>query len=58
MAVVQMPLNLSLVLDKSGSMDGAKMNCPQGCGRRVIDLLGPDDFISVVAFDSSPKTRG
>jgi Ca-activated chloride channel family protein len=56
MAAVQMPLNLSLVLDKSGSMDGAKMTCLKEAVKRVIDLLGPDDFISVVAFDSSPKT--
>ena len=56
MAAVQMPLNLSLVLDKSGSMDGAKMTCLKDAVRRVIDLLGPDDFISVVTFDSSPKT--
>lgn len=56
MAAVQMPLNLSLVLDKSGSMDGAKMTCLKDAVKRVIDLLGPEDFISVVAFDSSPKT--
>jgi len=56
LAPVQMPLNLSLVLDKSGSMDGAKMTCLKDAVKRVIDLLGPDDFISVIAFDSSPKT--
>ncbi len=56
MAAVQMPLNLSLVLDKSGSMDGAKITCLKDAVKRVIDLLGPDDFISVVTFDSSPKT--
>lgn len=56
MAAVQMPLNLSLVLDKSGSMDGNKMTCLKDAVKRVIDLLGPDDFISVVAFDSSAKT--
>jgi len=56
MAAVQMPLNLSLVLDKSGSMDGAKMTCLKDAVKHVIDLLGPDDYISVVAFDSSAKT--
>lgn len=55
LAPVQMPLNLSLVLDKSGSMDGAKMTCLKDAVKRVIDLLGPGDFISVIAFDSSPK---
>ena len=56
MAAVQMPLNLSLVLDKSGSMDGVKMSCLKEAVKRVIDLLGPGDTISVVTFDSSPKT--
>lgn len=55
LAPVQMPLNLSLVLDKSGSMDGAKMTCLKDAVKRVIDLLGPGDSISVIAFDSSPK---
>lgn len=56
MAAVQMPLNLSLALDKSGSMDGAKIDSLKDAVRRVIDMLGPDDFISIIAFDSSPKT--
>ncbi len=56
MATVQMPLNFSLVLDKSGSMDGAKMNCLKDAVKRVIDLLGPDDYLSIVSFDTSPRT--
>lgn len=56
MAAVQMPLNFSLVLDKSGSMDGAKMDCLKDAVRRVIDLLGPDDYLSIVSFDTSPHT--
>jgi Ca-activated chloride channel homolog len=56
MAAVQMPLNFSLVLDKSGSMDGAKMNCLKDAVKRVIDLLGPDDYLSLVSFDTSPHT--
>jgi Ca-activated chloride channel family protein len=51
-----MPLNFSLVLDKSGSMDGAKMDCLKDAVRRVIDLLGPDDYLSIVSFDTSPRT--
>ena len=56
MAAVQMPLNFSLVLDKSGSMDGAKMTCLKEAVHRVIELLGPDDYVSLVSFDTSPKT--
>lgn len=56
MASLQMPLNLSLVLDKSGSMDGEKIDSLKDAVHRVVDLLGPDDFISIIAFDSSPKT--
>jgi len=55
MASVQMPLNFSLVLDKSGSMEGDKMRCLKDAVKHVVEMLGPDDFISVVSFDSSPK---
>lgn len=55
-AAVQMPLNFSLVLDKSGSMGGAKMDCLKEAVKRVIDLLGPDDYLSIVSFDTSPRT--
>jgi Ca-activated chloride channel family protein len=50
MAQVQMPLNLSLVLDKSGSMQGKKIQNLREAAKLVVDRLGPDDTISIVAF--------
>jgi Ca-activated chloride channel family protein len=50
MAQVQMPLNLSLVLDKSGSMQGKKIQNLREAAKLVVDHLGPQDTISVVAF--------
>ena len=55
MANVQMPLNVSLVLDTSGSMSGEKIKRLKDAVKVVIDLLGPDDYISVVKFASSPS---
>jgi Ca-activated chloride channel family protein len=50
MAQVQMPLNLSLVLDKSGSMQGQKIQNLREAAKLVVDRLGPRDTISIVAF--------
>jgi Ca-activated chloride channel family protein len=50
MAQVQMPLNLSLVLDKSGSMQGQKIQNLRAAAKMVVDRLRPDDLLSVVAF--------
>jgi Ca-activated chloride channel family protein len=50
MAQVQMPLNLSLVLDKSGSMQGKKIQNLRAAAKLVVERLGPGDTISIVAF--------
>ena len=56
MAAVQMPLNFSLVLDKSGSMSGKKIRQVRDAVKYVIDLLGPEDYISIITFSSSTST--
>ncbi|MCK4832470.1 MAG: VWA domain-containing protein, partial [Anaerolineales bacterium] len=53
MATVQMPLNLSLVLDKSGSMAGQKIADLKTAAKLAIDQLTPDDFISLIVFDDT-----
>jgi Ca-activated chloride channel family protein len=50
MAQVQMPLNLSLVLDKSGSMQGKKIENLREAAKLVVERLGPQDTIAIVAF--------
>lgn len=44
-------LALSLVIDRSGSMSGDKMELAKAAAKASADLLGPKDYISVVAFD-------
>jgi Ca-activated chloride channel family protein len=47
------PLNLALVLDRSGSMSGEKLRYVQQAAAHVIDLLDARDRLSVVAYDDS-----
>ena len=56
------PVNLALVLDKSGSMQGEKLAKAKEAAIMVLDRLRPDDILSVVAYDSRvtvlvPATR-
>lgn len=45
------PLNLCLVIDRSGSMEGQPIEyAKQACGQ-VVDLLSPNDVLSIVVFD-------
>ena len=53
MATVQMPLNLSLVLDKSGSMSGQKLADLKTAAKMAIDLLTPEDYVSLIVFDDT-----
>lgn len=46
------PLNLALVLDRSGSMQGTKMSEAKQAALLVIDRLSANDIISIVAYDS------
>lgn len=55
-------INLSLVLDTSGSMAGAKLKNLKQAVRWVIDHLSPEDTIAVTLFDDevhpfAPSTR-
>ena len=50
------PLNLCLVLDRSGSMAGAKLHGMLQAAHGVIDNLTAQDYLSVVVFDDNVKT--
>ena len=52
-AAVQAPLNLALVLDRSGSMAGQKIRDLRQAARLTLDRLGPDDLVSLVLFDDN-----
>lgn len=46
-------LNLSIILDKSGSMSGAKIQRAKRAVQNIIRQLDEDDFVSVVLFNQS-----
>ena len=49
----RMPLNLCLVIDRSGSMEGEPLDyVKRACGY-VVDLLEPTDVLSIVTFEES-----
>jgi Ca-activated chloride channel family protein len=48
--LVRPPVNLSIVLDKSGSMEGKPLEYVKEACRHLIDKLGPADTLSVVTF--------
>ena len=50
-----LPLNLCLVLDRSGSMAGQPLETVQGAAIAIIEQLKAGDRISVVAFDHRAK---
>jgi Mg-chelatase subunit ChlD len=51
------PLTLAvvLVIDRSGSMSGAKIEAAKEAARATVEGLGPDDTIAVIAFDSESE---
>jgi Ca-activated chloride channel family protein len=51
MAQVRVPVNVSFVLDRSGSMKGEKIDRVRRATARAIDLLDGQDIVSVVVFD-------
>ncbi|MFH2040035.1 MAG: VWA domain-containing protein [Chloroflexota bacterium] len=53
---VRPALNLSLVLDRSGSMQGEKLHFVKQAATHVLDLLGPQDRASVTIFDDQVET--
>jgi Ca-activated chloride channel homolog len=46
------PMNLCIVLDRSGSMEGAKLEKARQAAAMAVDKLGDDDVFSLVTYDS------
>lgn len=51
----QPSLGIVLVIDKSGSMAGSKLELARSAARGAVDLLSPQDQVAVVAFDGVPS---
>lgn len=47
----RMPLNLCLVIDRSGSMEGEPLEYVKRACAYVVDLLEPTDVLSIVTFE-------
>ena len=48
----RIPLNISLVVDRSGSMNGDKLAYVKKAINFVIDNLSSDDYLSIVQYDN------
>jgi Ca-activated chloride channel family protein len=50
-------LNLAIVIDRSGSMSEArKLDFVKTAAHRVVDMMEPDDILSIVAYDHHVQT--
>jgi Ca-activated chloride channel family protein len=50
------PVNLSLVIDRSSSMSGDKIEKAREAALEALSRLAPDDILSVVTYDSEVET--
>jgi Ca-activated chloride channel family protein len=50
MPSARLPLNLGLVLDRSTSMQGMRLQQVKEATRQIVDRLNPDDALSIIIF--------
>ncbi|MHC4597410.1 MAG: vWA domain-containing protein [Planctomycetota bacterium] len=55
-AAERTPVNLALVLDRSGSMRGSKLRSTLESARILVEHLTPQDRLSIVFYDSDVET--
>lgn len=51
----RVPVKAALILDRSGSMSGAKIDRARDAARALIDALGPEDTLAIVEFSSDAR---
>jgi Ca-activated chloride channel family protein len=56
-APVRMPTDLVVVLDRSGSMQGAKLEHARAAIRALLDRLGPQDRFAFVTYSDAAELR-
>jgi Ca-activated chloride channel family protein len=49
----KLPLNLSVVIDRSGSMQGEPLDEAKKCAMMLVDRMSPNDQLSVVSYDNN-----
>jgi Ca-activated chloride channel homolog len=47
------PLNISVVIDRSGSMSGEKLMNAKLAAKRLVDELNENDYLSVIVYDNA-----
>ncbi len=52
-SAVRAPVNIALVLDRSGSMSGQKIVQARAAAIQVLDYLNAQDILSVIAYDTT-----
>ncbi|MGZ3939422.1 MAG: vWA domain-containing protein [Flavisolibacter sp.] len=52
----RIPLNISIVIDRSGSMQGIKLGYAKRAAKNIIEQLNADDIVSVVIYDNDIDT--
>ena len=54
-ATDRVPLHLAIVLDRSGSMSGAKLEQAKQAAEMLVKRLAPRDLISIVTYDTEAE---
>jgi Ca-activated chloride channel family protein len=49
----RVPVNAVMILDRSGSMSGSKLERAKEAARALVEALGPDDSFSIVEFSNA-----
>lgn len=49
----RLPVNVALVIDRSGSMEGEPLEGVKRACANVVDLLSPDDVLSIITFEET-----
>lgn len=52
-AAARPPVNVAIVLDRSGSMSGEKMQKAKEAALAAVERLGPEDIVSLVVYDDT-----
>jgi VWFA-related protein len=50
-----LPLAVTLLIDRSGSMNGSKLDAAESAALDFVDTLRPHDLLEVIAFNDTPS---